>query len=939
MISLKDLYTVVSAVVPLYVTMFLAYGSVKWWKIFSAEQCAGINRFVAIFAVPLLSFEFIYRINPYKMNFRFIAADAISKAIVLLVLALWGRFSQKGSLDWVITLFSLSTLPNTLVMGIPLLRAMYGEYSKTLMVQTVVLQCIIWYTLLLFLFEYRSAKILIAEQFPGAANSIASFKVESDVLSLDGGELLQTDAEVGEDGKLHVIVRKSSSSQGNSAASSQRFQGLSSIKTFTPGRPMNHHHHADIYSLQSSRNLTPRDSSFNRAEYVSMTSGRAMSPVQPNNNNNNSSSNGNSPYIACDGNSLHSSRGHTPRTSNCNEENYRDLNSGQGLHRSGNSNSSPRLAQGPNCNGGHYYGFKGNSNTTALVEPLENGAQGESMYGSNREQLHGSTVINLGCRTVYAGTHLGVNFSPNAVQLTKRIPDSRSSPKLDEDAKELHMFVWSSSGSPVSERGLQLLSGSDFGLGDSSRREFDNIREERGITTPGNEQLTTRGNWIIPQWDSIPTSYTRIHYMHKAQISAIVEVTTRKTFSANKSSEMIAGLIPEPAQACEEDPHEEDFSFGNKSMNAEAGDKEGPRLSKFTSSSTAALTPKLLAEADVQRNDSPPAAVMINLILNMVWRKLVRNPNSYASVIGMIWALTSCRYAILHTNPCSRCPENKCLVMKRWLDNGYFCCQQNPGCGVRLTNDVPALMQSRPLHRWHFKMPQIVQGSITILSDAGLGMAMFSLGLFMALQPRIIACGKSLAMFGMVLRFLTGPAVMAVASIAAGLRGSILHIAIVQVRANFFIAQTLVSLLFLNLMTLLLSWEAALPQGIVPFVFAREYSLHPDVLSTAVIFGMIVSLPITLQSPWEGNYSWKRDTGIENFRSEFQYSLARSSEDSITVMESGMGHPFIVVDISYACSWFGESNKKLEVNIKYTSGQLQVPGFEFHFFSVYLKWA
>lgn len=89
----------------------------------------------------------------------------------------------------------------------------------------------------------------------------------------------------------------------------------------------------------------------------------------------------------------------------------------------------------------------------------------------------------------------------------------------------------------------------------------------------------------------------------------------------------------------------------------------------------------------------------------------------------------------------------------------------------------------------------------------------------MALQPRLIACGKTNANFGMVLRFLIGPAVMAVASIAANLRGRILHIAIVQ---------------------------AALPQGIVPFVFAREYNLHPDILSTAVIFGMIVSLPITL---------------------------------------------------------------------------------------------
>jgi auxin efflux carrier family len=31
----------------------------------------------------------------------------------------------------------------------------------------------------------------------------------------------------------------------------------------------------------------------------------------------------------------------------------------------------------------------------------------------------------------------------------------------------------------------------------------------------------------------------------------------------------------------------------------------------------------------------------------------------------------------------------------------------------------------------------------------------------------------------------------------------------------------------------LFNLQAALPQGIVPFVFAKEYSVHPDILSTA----------------------------------------------------------------------------------------------------------
>ena len=213
MISWHDLYVVLTAVVPLYVAMILAYGSVRWWKIFSPDQCSGINRFVAIFAVPLLSFHFISMNNPYEMNFRFIAADTLQKVIMLIVLCIWSNVTKNGSLEWSITIFSLSTLPNTLVMGIPLLIAMYGDYSGSLMVQVVVLQCIIWYTLLLFLFEFRGAKMLIMEQFPETAGEIVSFKVESDVVSLDGQDFLETDAELGRDGKLHVTLRKSNVSR------------------------------------------------------------------------------------------------------------------------------------------------------------------------------------------------------------------------------------------------------------------------------------------------------------------------------------------------------------------------------------------------------------------------------------------------------------------------------------------------------------------------------------------------------------------------------------------------------------------------------------------------------------------------------------------------------------------------------------------------------
>ncbi|KAM1002004.1 hypothetical protein ACFX2C_002480 [Malus domestica] len=161
--------------------------------------------------------------------------------------------------------------------------------------------------------------------------------------------------------------------------------------------------------------------------------------------------------------------------------------------------------------------------------------------------------------------------------------------------------------------------------------------------------------------------------------------------------------------------------------------------------------------------EMPSAPVMLRLILIMVGRKLSRNPNTYSSVLGLVWSLIS--------------------------------------------------------FKWDVGMPSLVKYSIKLISDAGLGMAMFSLGLFMALQPRILACGAKRATMGMVVRFICGPLLMFAASAATGLRGVKLHAAIVQ---------------------------AALPQGIVPFVFAREYGLHPDILSTGVIFGMLVSLPVTL---------------------------------------------------------------------------------------------
>lgn len=52
----------------------------------------------------------------------------------------------------------------------------------------------------------------------------------------------------------------------------------------------------------------------------------------------------------------------------------------------------------------------------------------------------------------------------------------------------------------------------------------------------------------------------------------------------------------------------------------------------------------------------------------------------------------------------------------------------------------------------------------------------------MASQTRVIACGTRKAVLAMAMKFLVGPLIMAVPSLSLGLRGTLLKVAIVQVR-------------------------------------------------------------------------------------------------------------------------------------------------------------
>lgn len=83
--------------------------------------------------------------------------------------------------------------------------------------------------------------------------------------------------------------------------------------------------------------------------------------------------------------------------------------------------------------------------------------------------------------------------------------------------------------------------------------------------------------------------------------------------------------------------------------------------------------------------------------------------------------------------------------------------------------------------RGHFEIPKIIEGCVLIMSKAGAGMAMFSMGLFMGSQEKLVTCGASLVFYGLTLKFIAGPMAMAIGSFAVGLRGDLLRTAIIQV--------------------------------------------------------------------------------------------------------------------------------------------------------------
>ena len=133
----------------------------------------------------------------------------------------------------------------------------------------------------------------------------------------------QTDAEIGDDGKLHVVVRRSSAASSMISSFNKSHGGGLNSSMITP-RASNLTG-VEIYSVQSSREPTPRASSFNQTDFYAMfNASKAPSPRHGYTNSYGGPGSGPGGDVY----SLQSSKGVTPRTSNFDEEALKNAKKG-----------------------------------------------------------------------------------------------------------------------------------------------------------------------------------------------------------------------------------------------------------------------------------------------------------------------------------------------------------------------------------------------------------------------------------------------------------------------------------------------------------------------------------------------------------------------------------------------------------------------------------
>ncbi|KAL3694772.1 hypothetical protein R1sor_008423 [Riccia sorocarpa] len=132
---------------------------------------------------------------------------------------------------------------------------------------------------------------------------------------------------------------------------------------------------------------------------------------------------------------------------------------------------------------------------------------------------------------------------------------------------------------------------------------------------------------------------------------------------------------------------------------------------------------------------------------------------------------------------------------------------------------IAGFVYSLLAYKYNWDMPYPVRTSIELISQTAIGMAIFLMGLAWAKSGPLISCGWKALVYGTIVRFLIGPILMIISAKAVLMNGKSFQVAVLQ---------------------------AAIPQGVISFVLAKEYGVDVPLFNTAVVFQLAIFVPIVI---------------------------------------------------------------------------------------------
>eukprot|EP00128_Syssomonas_multiformis_P006427 Colp12_sorted_trinity150504_noHs@31653 len=139
-----DMYQIASAVVPLYGTLFIGWLASRF-RVLDKVAFGGLNRFIVVFCLPAIIFRVLARANLYAADMRIFAVQTIYVVLCVMLLGIWAlsRRNKGGdTFGYFISFLSISSFPNSLIIGVPILNAMYGTKAEIVMILIVVYQSV-----------------------------------------------------------------------------------------------------------------------------------------------------------------------------------------------------------------------------------------------------------------------------------------------------------------------------------------------------------------------------------------------------------------------------------------------------------------------------------------------------------------------------------------------------------------------------------------------------------------------------------------------------------------------------------------------------------------------------------------------------------------------------------------------------------------------------